>query len=276
MKVFRVPLPLAALPVAVAVTVAGCGGGTDPEATATAPPSTAPPSTGPTGPPSPSGSPSTAPDAGTPAPGESLVAGRYQPLWPFSTQEEAARWREARGEDGDQAWHLDAARTALAFTRDYLGFTEIDRAVKTEQEGVHARVHVGYRSQEGDRPAVAAVVHLMRYGPGEDAPWEVVGTDDTSFTLTKPAYGTAVTSPLTVGGRISGVDESITVHVRRPGSDAPLGERCCVPAGGRKAPWSATVDFTARPGKTLTVVVSTGGHVATVERFAVTGVTVTS
>ncbi|TDD01464.1 hypothetical protein E1292_25870 [Nonomuraea deserti] len=204
------------------------------------------------------------------------MAGRYQPLWPFSTQEEAARWRDTQGEDGDQAWHLDAARTALAFTRDYLGFTEIDRAVKTEQEGAHARVHVGYRSQEGDRPAVAAVVHLMRYGPGEDAPWEVVGTDDTSFTLTKPAYGAEVSSPLTVGGRISGVDESITVHVRRPGSDAPLGERCCVPAGGRKAPWSATVDFTARPGKTLTVVVSTGGHVATVERFAVTGVSVTS
>ncbi|TDD08255.1 hypothetical protein [Nonomuraea diastatica] len=274
MKVHRVLPPLLA---ALGVAVAGCGGGTHPEATATAPPSTAPStSAGPTAPPSPSGSVSTTPGSGTPAPGESLIAGRYQPLWPFSTQEEAERWREAPGEDGDQAWHLDAARTALAFTRDYLGFTEIDRAVKTEQDGVHARVHVGYRSQEGDRPAVAAVVHLMRYGPGEDAPWEVVGTDDTSFTLTKPAYGAAVSSPLTVGGRISGVDESITVHVRRPGSDAPLGERCCVPAGGRKAPWSARVDFTAQPGKTLTVVVSTGGHVATVERFAVTGVSVTS
>ncbi|TDC02781.1 hypothetical protein E1267_28645 [Nonomuraea longispora] len=271
MKVIRV---LTSLLAALGLAVAGCGGGAGPETRATGQPST-PPSTsaGPTGPPSPSAS---TPGPGTPAPGESLVAGRYQPLWPFSTQEEAEGWRRAHGEDGGRAWHLDAARTALAFTRDYLGFTEIDRAVKISEEGAHARVHVGYRSQEGDRPAVAAVVHLVRYGSGEDAPWEVVGTDDTSFTLTRPAYGAAVSSPLTVGGRISGVDESITVHVRRPGTDAPLGERCCVPAGGEKAPWSATVDFTATPGGTLTVVASTGGHVATVERFAVTGVSVTS
>ena len=74
-------------------------------------------------------------------------------------------------------------------------------------------------------------------------------------------------------GRITGVDESIRVQVRRPGTSAALGERCCVGAGGRDTAWSSTVAFHAPPGRTLTVVASTGGHIATVERFAITGVT---
>jgi hypothetical protein len=133
-------------------------------------------------------------------------------------------------------------------------------------------VAVGFRSEEGSRLLTAAVIHLVRYGTDGDAPWEVVGTDDTTLTLTTPAYGGRVSSPMRVGGRITGVDESIRVQVRRPGAGRPLGESCCVPAGGSDRQWSATVAFRAAPGQTMTVVASTGGHVAEVERFAVTGV----
>ncbi|WP_223167727.1 hypothetical protein [Nonomuraea sp. SYSU D8015] len=275
---------------ALGLAVAGCGDRPPGEtATATAssptitdPPTTDPPTTAsPTAdsptpePPAPPSSPASTPAASPPEPGaeDHLVAGRYQPLWPFSTQEEAAAWQRAHREDGREAWRLDPGRTALAFTRDFLGFTEIDQAVKTVRDGRHARVHVGLRAEEGPRPLVAAVVHLVRYGSGADAPWEVVGTDDTSFSLTVPEYGAAVRSPLTVGGRITGVDESIRIQVRHPDAGAVLGERCCQSAGGENAPWSARVSFTGAPGGTLTIVASTGGHVATVERFAVTGVT---
>ncbi|MEV5591993.1 hypothetical protein AB0L05_41160, partial [Nonomuraea pusilla] len=211
---------------------------------------------------------------GTPVPGggDRLVAGRYQPLWPFSTPDEVRAWQRAYRSGGHQPWHLDPAATALRFTRDHLGFRDLDRAVRTGVEGDHARVHVGQDTEEGR--LVAAVVHLVRYGSGGDAPWEVVGTDDTTLTLTVPRYGAAVRSPLKVGGRITGVDESIRVEVRRPGAAAPAGERCCLPAGGEREPWSTSVTFRAVPGTTVTVVVSTGGHVADVERFAVTGVTV--
>ncbi|MGW0804036.1 hypothetical protein [Nonomuraea sp. NPDC002799] len=278
--------------VALGLSVAGCGGGAGggggsggSDATATA--SVASPTAGsPTAQPTPTGPPAETPSVtdssatGPPVTGtaspprDSLVAGRYQPLWPFTGQEEADAWRRAYQKDGRQAWHLDAGRTAVAFARDHLGFTEIDQIVKTVREGRHARVHVGHRGEEGPEPLVAAVVHLVRYGAGQDAPWEVVGTDDTSLSLTTPRYGAAVGSPLTVGGRITGVDESIGIQVRRPGQAKPLGKRCCVSAGGQNAPWSATVTFTAEPGRTLTVVASTGGHVAAVERFAVTGVTI--
>ncbi|MET7332072.1 hypothetical protein [Nonomuraea sp. NPDC005650] len=257
------------LPVLVllAVAAAGCGAVRDPRGsvTVTASPEDTTPAADPT---------STPPGTATPTPRGGLVAGRYQPLWPFSTPGEATAWREAYRRDGRQAWHLDAGRTAIAFTRDYLGFTEIDQVAKSVRSGDHARVHVAYNAEEGPRALVAAVVHLVRYGTGEDAPWEVVGTDDTSFSLTRPRYGAVVRSPLTVGGKITGVDESVRVQVRRPGSTTPVGESCCVGAGGTDSPWAARVAFKAPPGRTLTVVASTGGHVATVERFAVTGVNV--
>lgn len=75
---------------------------------------------------------------------------------------------------------------------------------------------------------------------------------------------------------ITGVDESIHVQVRDPAQPAPIADECCLPAGGEDTPWSTSVTFstdpTGSPTSTLTVVASTGGHVADVERFAVTGV----
>jgi hypothetical protein len=110
-------------------------------------------------------------------------------------------------------------------------------------------------------------------GTGNDRPWEVVGTDDTDLTLTTPAYGSHVTSPVKVGGRITGVDESVRIQIRRASKGTPVGTSCCVSAGGERTPWSAQVTFTGTSGQVLTVAASTGGHLAEVERFAVTGVT---
>ena len=41
--------------------------------------------------------------------------------------------------------------------------------------------------------------------------------------------------------------------------------------GGARSPWSASVTFLATPGQVITIAAATGGHVAAVERFAVTG-----
>ncbi|MFI6504029.1 hypothetical protein [Nonomuraea typhae] len=214
----------------------------------------------------------TAPPAATATP-ETLIEGAYQPLWPFASLREAREWQERDRPQGHQPWHEDAPFTALSFAQGYLGLQEIDQVVSTRIQGRHARVTVGYRSPESKRPAPAAVIHLVRYGPGENAPWEVVGTDDTTLTLTTPRYGSAVRSPVTVGGRITGVDESIRVRVHQPSAAEPLAETPGVPAGGENQPWSAEVAFTAKPGEVVTIVAVTGGHVAGVERFAVTGVT---
>jgi hypothetical protein len=75
-----------------------------------------------------------------------------------------------------------------------------------------------------------------------------------------------------VGGLISGVDENIKVQVRT--SSSVVGTFCCRPAGGTSTPWSAIVSFRAAAGAVLTIAAQTGGHVAAVERFAVTAVRV--
>jgi hypothetical protein len=198
-------------------------------------------------------------------------AGEPQPaLWPFRTREEARRWQVEQAPDGHSPWHADAEATALAFTTGYLGFTELDTVVFSRIEPTEAIVEVGYLG-ESDRPTAAGALRLVRFGSGPDAPWEVVGTLDDTMSVTQPVPGTEITSPVRVGGLVGGVDESIRVQVRDPAASKPIGQRCCLPAGGRNTPWSASVDFRGASGATLTIVASTGGHVADVERFAVTG-----
>lgn len=204
-------------------------------------------------------------DAGT---GSGLVA-----LWPFTSAAQAQAWQASFRSGGAQPWHLDVDRTALAFTRDHLGYTEVDRVTTRSVDGTDARLGVGW-NDPNETTATVAVLHLVRLGAGQDAPWVVVGTDDTLLSLTTPRYGASVTSPLTVGGLITGVDESLHVTVLPPGSSIPLGEVGGIPAGGERTPWSATVRFSAPAGTVLTVAVSTGGHLKTVERFAITAVRV--
>jgi hypothetical protein len=192
----------------------------------------------------------------------------HQPLWPFATAAEAEEWRT--GGTGAQPWHADAEATALAFTTGYLGFDEIDQVTERDVRATEAWVGVGYQVPGGDM-VTAAVIHLLRFGPAADAPWEVVGTRDTDLRLETPRYGSTAASPLTVGGHVTGVDESLRVQVRQLSSDTPLGEACCVPAGGEQSQWSATVSYSGATDAALTVVVSTGGHLQGVEMFAITG-----
>jgi hypothetical protein len=210
--------------------------------------------------------------AADPSAGLGAQSPGYQPLFPFSSLAQAEAWRKAYSAGGTQPWHLDPAATATAFTA-HLGLTDVKKVLTSKVNGRDARVTVGFAvPQTTGRMVTAAVVHLVRFGTSATAPWEVVGTDDSTLTLTAPRYGSVVGSPLPVGGRISGVDESIHVTVYGLASSRPLGDSCCVAAGGTGSPWHASIRFTAPPGTVLTIMVTTGGHVAEVERFAVTGV----
>jgi hypothetical protein len=192
----------------------------------------------------------------------------YEPLWPFASYPAAKSWRDNTG--GHQPWHADAGQTALSFTQGYLGFTEVNLVTSRVTDSSGAHIGVGYRTPAG-RQATASVLHLVRFGPDDSYPWEVVGSDDATFSVEQPAYGSAVNSPMTVGGHITGVDESIKVSViggpRGPGQLVASG----MPAGGTNQPWTTgPVQFTATG--VLTIVASTGGHLQTVERFAIQGV----
>lgn len=193
-----------------------------------------------------------------------------QPLWPFRSQAEADDWLAASAE-GHSPWHASAEATAQFFTNNYLGFAEIDQVTSIDVRATEAWIGVGYEAEPGS-PSTAAVIHLVRFGPDPEAPWEVVGTRDTVLTLDTPAYGSAVSSPVTVGGTITGVDESVHVQVRQQSSSAAIGDRCCLPAGGEGAPWETSVDVVGATDPALTIVAWSGGHVQDVEVFAITGV----
>lgn len=196
---------------------------------------------------------------------------RSQPLWPFASQAEADQWLREGFPEGHQPWHSSAEATAQFFTQNHLGFTELDRITSSDVGATEAWIGVGYESEPGF-VSTAAVVHLVRFGPDPEAPWEVVGTRDTDLTLETPDYGSALSSPLTVGGTVTGVDESLQVQVRQMSSTEPLGASCCLPAGGTDTPWEMTVDVARQAtDPAVTVVVFTGGHVQDVERFAITG-----
>lgn len=195
----------------------------------------------------------------------------YQPLWPFAGVADARDWQQSYRSGGHQPWHLDAGQVALAFTQGYLGYANVDKVVGTSAAGDATWVSVGFDNPNG-QPVTAAVLHLVRISTGSDAPWEVVGTKDSTLSLTKPRYGSTVRSPVTVGGRITGVDENVTVAVHELDLNTLVGQSSGVPAGGDNAPWSTTVFMHPVSGSVLTIAASTGGHVAAVERFAVTGV----
>jgi hypothetical protein len=201
----------------------------------------------------------------TPRPGDQL------PLWPFQTPGQVRAWqlnRQAAG--GDPHHRLDPAATALEFTRGALGFTGVDRVTSSVAAGPDHLVGVGRPGEAGDDVTVA-VLRLMRFGDGPQAPWVVTGTRDVGA-VSRPAYGATVGSPLEVGGMITGVDEALRVVVAGP-RGMTLGRAGPIGVGGRDQLWSATVDLAPTPsGALLSVAVSTGGHVADVEWFAVIGV----
>ncbi len=267
-------LAVTATAAAFAVALVGCGGGTSgatpsgttgPGTTTSAAPTSAPTSPAPTSPAS-----STTPSPSSPSAVPRLRSG-YLPLWPFADATSVLAWQRRYRSDGTQPWHRSERETALSFARSYLGYTEIDRVTSRSGSSTDALVGVGWLNPNGKAVTVGRI-HLLRFGTTDDAPWEVVGTHDTRLTLTTPHYGTTVTSPMTVGGRITGVDESLVVTVRTMSSSRPVVQTEGLPAGGEDTPWRTSVTYTAPKGAVLTIAVSTGGHLMTVEEFAVTGV----
>lgn len=199
--------------------------------------------------------------------GGAVLAPPLLALYPFQTDAEVAAWRDS----GNRPEFADAGKTALAFAQ-FLGYTDVNLVISSTSDDKGEHVTVGSVVPDTDQKTPAAVVHLVRYDAKPGAPWEVVGTDDTDFALTTPAYGATIASPLSVGGRITGIDESITVRVVQLHANGALGVQCCIAAGGQDSPWSGSVTFSNPTDPVLMVAASTGGHTRAVERFTVNGV----
>ena len=165
-------------------------------------------------------------------------------LWPFADPADAARWQQDYRQGGHQPWHLDVAATALGFA-GHLGDGEVDKVVRSTVDGQEAYVAVGATLPNGG-VHTAADVHLVRMGTGADAPWEAVGTRDSTLTLDRPGYGSTVASPMTVGGPHLRRRRAGGRHPARAGAVTWRAAPAAVPAGGVRAPWSVPVRFSRR------------------------------
>lgn len=240
-----------ALIAATTFVLAGCGSSSKPQAS---PPTSAPTST----------------STSLPPTTTTFLPMPYLSIYPFATVEQARAWQRDYRENGHQPWHLDAGITASSFVDWIGGSGQVDNVLGVREDVHGAHVTLGYHNPNGV-PVAAGVVHLVRVGSGSDAPWEVVGDEQSSsFTLTSPRYGATASSPLHVGGQITGVDESIHLRVTQLSSSAPIGEHCCVAAGGSASPWSATIAYSHATDPVLVVSATTGGHLQKIERFVFT------
>ena len=128
---------------------------------------------------------------GTPVHTTGLPAG-YLPLFPFASIAGVRAWQASYASGGHQPWHRSPDITATAFAA-FLGYTGITEIAGSAVSRGDAHVAVGIKLPNGTI-STAAVIHLVLFGSGRYAPWEVVGTDDTTFTLDRPGYGSAVRS----------------------------------------------------------------------------------
>ncbi len=191
-------------------------------------------------------------------------------VYPFARLADAQAWQRAFESDGRQPWHLDAAATARSFAGFAGGAGQIDEVIAQHTDASGTHVALGYHNPN-NLAVTAGTVRLVRVGTGTDAPWEVVGNDQSgAFTLTAPRLGATVTAPVAVSGRITGVDENIRVRVFALSRDTPIGDRCCLPAGGQQTPWTTTVSFASTGSAVVVIVATTGGHLQEIERFAFT------
>ncbi len=185
--------------------------------------------------------------SGAPAQTTGLPAG-YLPLFPFASLADVRAWQASYESGGHQPWHRSADLTATAFAA-FLGYTDVTQVAQSAVSGGDAHVAVGIKLPDGTI-STAAIIHLVLFGSGTYAPWEVVGTDDRTFTVDRPAYGSTVPSPVTAGGTITGVDESIGVTVHTLSAQVPAGAYCCRAARRHPQPVVGPCDLPrhARPG----------------------------
>lgn len=164
-----------------------------------------------------------------------------QPIWPFATDEQAATFPAAK------PWASTSRGAAQHFLTDYLGVRGV--VLLPPRCVCDGLVLLSVRGRE------VGQMRLVQVGTAATRPWSVIGvTDGTALQVTAPATGAAVTSPLTVTGRVLGVGESIRVRLlSRAG--APLAQ-AYTPAG-LDIPWSTTLRWTERRWPTGALVAST-------------------
>lgn len=163
-------------------------------------------------------------------------------FWPYSSAADVA----SAGTPVPD-WVTDPVEVGQRLVRDVLS---LDPAVTVVPECVSCEVLILRVAGTS-----VGVVQLGHYSSEGRRVFTVVGiTSGQDLTVTRPAAGESVSSPLVVTGRVQGVDENVLVRlVARDGSGLV---QVGAPAGADQ-PWSATLTWTARDWESGAVVAVT-------------------
>lgn len=147
-------------------------------------------------------------------------------IWPFRSQAQADAWR---ADHGSKPWAGQAGQVATHFVHDYLKLNPAGLRVSGPDHDLRLATAGHY----------LGTAHLEQYGSG--GPWTVVGVGGTDLTITTPRAGQLVTSPLSVSGRITGVDEHVKLQlITFSGVEVATGGA----QAGSAVPWQGSLAWT--------------------------------
>lgn len=170
-------------------------------------------------------------------------SGNGVPVWPFTSDAQAADWVAS---PGDRTWASDPVQVTQHLLDVVLRLP--GKAVGTAgRRGDIVQVVV----KAAGRPV--STVSLEQVGRGVDGPFSVTGASAEDVSITTPDVGGSVESPLTVTGRVTGVDESVHVQLLAGSSELADGH---APAG-QEQPWSQPLRWSSATWSVGALVAST-------------------
>ena len=187
------------------------------------------------------------------------TSGNGVPVWPFTTDAQAADWL---ADPGARGWARDPVQVVQHLVDDFLKLPG-GTAVGTAGGGDVQRVVV----KIGGRPV--STVQVEQVGRTTSGPWSVTGAASEDVGITAPEADAAVTSPLTVTGRVTGVDESVRVQLLASSGTELAGGYA--PAGAEE-PWSLPLRWTSSAWSVGAVVASTANGNGDLRAFGLTPV----
>ncbi|MDT7545505.1 MAG: hypothetical protein QOE99_1615 [Actinomycetota bacterium] len=159
----------------------------------------------------------------TPTPAGLTTSGPGTPVWPFTTDAQAAEWKVR---PGSREWAADPVQVVQHLLDDYLKLPGT-ATTRLPDKAADAVVEVS----AGGR--LVSHVHVVKVGEAGLGPWSVTHAESDNLSVTSPKDGDDVTSPLTVTGTVPGVDESVHLQLL---ADTRLAEGFA-PAG-HDQPWT--------------------------------------
>lgn len=176
-----------------------------------------------------------------------------QGFFPFSNATDEAGWQQGYETGGHSPWISDPLAVAQSWVPYYLLQKHVDQVAAQQVSATTADITLG-RTITGSGVHAVVNVHLVKFHKA----WIVIGASapDGQLTISSPAPGSSVTSPVTVTGPGFGVDERATVEVRDAATPALLGQAQTGMFGNGTQQWSAQVGFTPAKAAVGVIVVS--------------------